>query len=133
MSFKFAVFAGLLLSVQAFALDNSTVNQAKLANDVPTQADIQRLFDEEVKAINRNIIINNPMYSSDYHTDMLTQQMLGSMQYKAKINKAVCQPTDKPNTYDCLVHTTSNVMGYQSINKSAITVKRIGGELVLVK
>lgn len=132
MNVKFALFAGLLLSVQAFALDN-TANQAKSTNDVPTQADIQRLFDEEVKAINRNMIINNPMYSGDYHTDTLTQQMLGLMQYKAKINKAVCQPTDKPNTYDCLVHTTSNVMGYQSINKSAITVKRIGGELVLVK
>jgi hypothetical protein len=132
MNVKFALFAGLLLSVQAFALDN-TANQTKPTNDVPTQADIQRLFDEEVKAINRNMIINNPMYPGDYHTDMLTQQMLGSMQYKAKINKAVCQPTDKPNTYDCLVHTTSNVMGYQSINKSAITVKRIGGELVLVK
>ena len=132
MNVKFALFAGLLLSMQAFALDN-TANQTKPTNDVPTQADIQRLFDEEVKTINRNMIINNPMYSGDYHTNMLTQQMLGSMQYKAKINKAVCQPTDKPNTYDCLVHTTSNVMGYQSINKSAITVKRIGGELVLVK
>ena len=132
MNVKFALFAGLLLSVQAFALDN-TANQTKPTNDVPTQADIQRLFDEEVKAINRNMIINNPMYSGDYYTDMLTQQMLGSMQYQAKINKAVCQPTDKPNTYDCLVHTTSNVMGYQSVNKSAITVKRIGGELVLVK
>ena len=132
MNVKFAVLTGLLLSVQAFALDATPV-EVKSASDVPTQADIQRLFDEEVKTINRNMIINNPMYSGDYHTDMIAQQMLGSMQYKAKINKAVCQPTDKPNNYDCLVHTTSNVMGYQSINKSAITVKRIGGELVLVK
>ena len=62
MNVKFALFAGLLLSVQAFALD-STANQAKPTNDVPTQADIQHLFDEEVKTINRNMIINNPMYS----------------------------------------------------------------------
>ena len=60
MNVKFALFAGLLLSMQAFALDN-TANQTKPTNDVPTQADIQRLFDEEVKAINRNMIINNPI------------------------------------------------------------------------
>ena len=102
-------------------------------NPVPSQRDIQRLFDEEVANANKNMVKNSNYLGGNVQEDMFAHQLMSSMQIKAKVDKATCEATDKPNTYDCLIYTTSKMMDYETTNKSVITVKRIAGELVFVK
>lgn len=67
-------------------------------NPVPSQRDIQRLFDEEVANANKNMVKNSNYLGSNVQEDMFAHQLMSSMQIKAKVDKATCEATDKPNT-----------------------------------